>query len=328
MNENTGLSSARPVVVAVNGSDGSTAAVRYAAREAARIGCDLKIVHVAPTYLPIAGMAPGGGAVAVDAFVAVGRDILKSSAKPAYSILPRERVTTVLELGSRTALVLELAREGRMLVVGDDRTPVLARIAAGRFIGTIAARSLVPVVSVPATWTADRGEREERKEHRVLLAVKDPQLIPFELLRAGFQAAQDHGADLEIAHVWDLPTGYDGVVEALRNDRAAQTLIERAVRRLAGPLRQEFPDVSYTAHSWYGRPAEILREHARGADLLLLARRERGFPLGHFGATGKALLRETPCPVEVFPTAERAPRPAPTEHHSTTPQHHPAGAHG
>ena len=303
MNEKTQLPSAPPVVVAVNGSEGSLAAVRYAAREAARAGCDLKIIHVAPTYLPIAGMSPGGGAVAVDAFIAVGRDILKSSAKPAYSILPRERVTTALELGSRTALVLEAARAARLLVVGDDRTPVLARIAVGRFIGTIAARSEVPVVSVPATWSDDHRQPDE---HRVILAVKDPQLIPIDLLHAGFQAAHDHGADLEIAHVWDVPTGYSGVVEALRNDQTAHALLDREARRLVAPLRDEFPDVSYTTHAWYGRPAEVLREQARGADLLLLARREHAFPLGHFGATGKALLRESPCPVEVFPMAERA----------------------
>lgn len=289
-----------PVLVAVNGSDGSLAAVRYAAKEAARVGCDLKIIHVAPTYLPMEGLVPLAGTAGIEEFEAVGRDILDASTEPAYEFLPEDRVTTSLELGYRTALVLDAAEGSRLLVVGDDRTPVLARIAVGRFIGAIAGKAPVPLVSVPRDWNADDAEA------RVILAIKDPLRIPNELLRAGFQSAADHQAALQIAHVWDVPTGYGALLSTILEDPSAQTTIGRAVRRLVAPLREEFPDVSYTTHSWYGRPAQILRERAEGAALLLLARREHGFPLGHFGATGKALLREAPCPVEVLPLGERA----------------------
>lgn len=289
-----------PILVAVNGSDGSLAAVRYAAKEAARIGCDLKIIHVAPTYLPLEGPVPVAGTVGIADFESAGHDILDASARPAYEFLPKNRVTTTLELGYRVDLVLEAAKSARLLVVGDDRTPLLERITVGRFIGAIAGKAPVPLVSVPRDWNADNAEA------RVILAVKDPLRIPFELLRAGFQSASDHQAILQIAHVWDVPTGYGAVLGTILEDPSAQTTIGRAVRRLVAPLRDEFPDVSYTTHSWYGRPAQILRERAEGVALLLLSRREHGFPLGHFGATGKALLREAPCPVGVLPLGERA----------------------
>lgn len=299
-----GSSPGAPVLVAVNGSDGSLAAVRYGAALAARAGCDLQILHVAPTYLPISGLVPTAGTVGIDEFESVGREILTMSAEPAYTILPRDRVTTRLELGYRVPTVIEEAAHARLLVVGDDRTPIIERITVGGFIGAVAARTPVPLVSVPAGWT---DEPKDGAERRVVLAIKDPQRIPFELLRAGFQAAADRDATLEIIHVWDLPTGYGALVTSLMDDPAVQTMIERSIRHLAFPLREEFPDVSYTTSSRYGQPAHILYEEGRNADLLLLARRAHGFPFGHFGATGRALLREGTCPIEIVPIAERSP---------------------
>lgn len=292
-----------PVLAAVNGSDGSQAAVRYAASRAARIGCPLHIAHIAPSYLPGAGIVPGAPIIDISEFEAVGHDILSIAAKEAHSILPRGQVSTVLQLGNRVAGVLDLARGARLLVVGDERTPMLARMAVGGFIGTLAAKTPVPMVSVPAGWS---GLRDPDADRRVVLGVKDPQRIPFDVLRAGFQAAADHDAILEITHVWSMPPGYGHLVTAMMEDGNWQTMIQHFVRRLAAPLRDEFPEVSYVTTTWYGQAAHILRERARGAELLVLARREHGFPMGHFGSTGKALLREVMCPVEVLPLAERS----------------------
>lgn len=316
MNDTTAASAAAPVLVAVNGSNGSLTAVRYAAREAARAGCDLRIIHVAPSYLPVSGFVPIAGTVGIKEFEAGGREILKTSARPAYSILPRERVKTILELGYRTPMVLEEAERARLLVVGNDRTPLLERLAVGRFVGSVAARTPVPLVSVPEDWSESSGDGSEA---RVIVAVKDPQRIPFELIRAGFQAAADHDASLEITHVWELPPGYGTLLASMMDDPSVQTTLERSIRSMDAPLRDEFPDVSYTTTSCYGQPAYILDVLARGATLLLVARRAHGFPFGHFGATGRALLREAPCPVEVVPVAERAHHPTmPTQHDSVT----------
>jgi len=293
----------QPIVVGVNGSSGSEAAVLYAVDEARRIGCDLRLVHVAPRYLPAGGLVPPAGGPSFKEFEAIGHSILKTSAKPAYEALSRNRVSTVLEFGSRSLGVLRATDGARLLVVGDDRTPLLERLAVGSFIAALAAKAMVPLVSVPSDWT--RGSRPD-EDARVVLGIKDPQRVPVELLRAGFQAAADRNAVLEVAHVWEMPPGYAALMTSLEDGRTWQTSIERSVRALVDPLRQEFPDVSYTTESRYGQPAQILRERAQGAVLLMLARRPHGFPFGYFGSTGRALLREAPCPVEVVPVAERA----------------------
>lgn len=290
------------IVVGVNGSVGSLTAVRYAAAEAARIGCDLRIVHIAPSYLPIEGLVPVATLRAED-FAAVGEAILTSSAEPAYEILPPGRVTTTLRAGYRTSGLLQAARNARLLVVGDDRTRFLARIAVGEFIAGLAAATSVPLVSVPQEWSAPA---DPTGEHRVVLAIKDPQRIPPELLRAGFEAARDNDAILEIIHVWDIPRGYGALVTSMMEDAAVQSILERSVRAMSETLLAEFPSVRFTTSSRYGQAAHILRAQTRGATLLLIARRAHAFPVGHFGATGRALLRESECPVQVLPMSERS----------------------
>ena len=188
------------------------------------------------------------------------------------------------------------------LALGLSRCRCQATATSCRGIDSAATTS-VPLVSVPHDWSAVTDPTAAR---RVVLAIKDPQRIPCDLLRAGFQAARDHDAVLEIVHVWDIPRGYGALVTALIDDGAVRSILERSVGTLAEDLRSEFPDVTFTTSSRYGQAAHILRAQSRGATLLLIARRARAFPLGHFGATGRALLRESACPVEVLPLAERA----------------------
>ena len=46
------------LVVGANDSPGSHAALRYAGQEAERRGCGITLVHVTPSYVPVAPMRP------------------------------------------------------------------------------------------------------------------------------------------------------------------------------------------------------------------------------------------------------------------------------
>ena len=78
----------------------------------------------------------------------------------------------------------------------------------------------------------------------------------------------------------------------------------RAIDRSLSGLRDAYPDVPVETRVLHGQPARVLQRLSAEADLLLLARRHRAFPLGHLGGTARALLREGECPVEVVPPAD------------------------
>jgi nucleotide-binding universal stress UspA family protein len=50
-----------------------------------------------------------------------------------------------------------------------------------------------------------------------------------------------------------------------------------------------------------GQPARLIANAASESDLLVIGRRRHTFPTGRLGSTGRALLRESHCPVEVLP---------------------------
>jgi nucleotide-binding universal stress UspA family protein len=56
----------------------------------------------------------------------------------------------------------------------------------------------------------------------------------------------------------------------------------------------------------HGQGAHAIVDASSGADLLVITRRRHGFPGGHLGAAGRAVLRESRCPVEVLPPATAA----------------------
>ena len=50
-----------------------------------------------------------------------------------------------------------------------------------------------------------------------------------------------------------------------------------------------------------GQPARVIADASAESDLLVIGRRRHTFPVGRLGSTGRALLRESHCPIEVLP---------------------------
>ena len=64
------------------------------------------------------------------------------------------------------------------------------------------------------------------------------------------------------------------------------------------------PDVPVEIRVIHGQAAGVLQRASDDADLLLVARRHHAIPFGHLGGTGRAVIRESHCPVEVVPPAD------------------------
>ena len=288
------------ILVGVDGSGGSNAAIRYAAAEAERSGAGLRLVHVTPDYLPIASVYPLTVPFSERDLEATGNEILADAAKLAGRLLDPSRVTTALVWGERGPSLLEAAEGAALVVLGEDERGLLERIAVGSTVAHVAAHATVPVVAVHVGWMPTARDR-------VVVGIKCLDPLPVDVLRGALRVASDRKASLEIAFVWEMPGIYDDFLLSAIDFDAMGRQVETDLRAGAASLFAEFPDVRVDVRTGHGQPARVLRDESDRADLLVIARRAHAFPVGHFGSTGRALLRESRCPVEILPVSEAKP---------------------
>lgn len=289
------MSAHGPILVGVDGSDASRAAIRYGAEEARRRGAMLRLVHVVVGYVPSATTYPMDYPVPAEETRRAGREILAAAELEAHRHLDTSQVSTVLLTGYRVPTLVQAAVGAHLVVLGDERRPALERVATSSVLSGVAAHATVPVVAVPASWAPAPGRP------RVVAAVKDCRHSAG-LVRRALEAAEDRGAELVLLHA--LPLGYAGTSVSVADiddwDRPAKGALEELLR--SAPPRS--PDVDVRIEVRHGQAAHVLVGASKRADLLLVSRRPHAFPFGHLGGTGRAVLRASHCPVEVTPPAD------------------------
>jgi nucleotide-binding universal stress UspA family protein len=280
------------LVVGVDGTPGSAAALRYAVKEAARSGGTVDVFHVVADYVPMAGMYP----ISPDDLVAAGRTTLEatlsevdSSSAPVVSHLKRGGVVKTLTAAGEHALAI---------VVGSDRRPVSSRLLTGNVSTGVAARAAVPVVSVPETW------QDDRETGTVLVAVKRPDQSDA-LMAEAFEVARRRGGRLVVLHAWRLPSAYDDII--VSDPATLAEWGERAmeeIEALVAPWRRSHPEVEVEVRNVHDHSAHALVTASEDADELIIVRRAHGFPAAaHLGSTARTVLLHAHCPVRVVPAA-------------------------
>lgn len=280
------------VIVGVDGTPASANAIRYAREEAARCGVGLEVVHVVPDVAPLGGFYP----VSPDELMDAGRAALDASlelAGPAVRGVPE---VTRVGRGHVVTSLTETGREARAVVLGSDRRPVSMRLLTGNVSTGVSARSAVPVVSVPDTWSGDRDPGV------VVVCVKHPEHSGA-LLTEAFEVARRRGSRLVVLHAWRLPMAYDDWLES--SSATLRDWAARAVRELEdaiAPWRSSHPDVDVELRCVHDQAAHALVAASEEADELVLVRRSHGLPAAaHLGSTARAVLLYAHCPVRVVP---------------------------
>ena len=297
------------MLVGVDGSRAATAAARWAAIEADRLGASLRLLHVVPT-LAIAGL-PGApetaGAAKVDAALRHRRDrIFGAPAEAARAVLAGDRIQTDMIGGERVPTLLAEAAHARAVILGAPWHPRVDRLITGSVVGGVAARASVPVIGVPEDWAS------EHERGRVIAAVKQLTGADSEhLVAEAAQIALARKCRLTVLHAWEFPVVYDNML-ATTEDEQAWNDIKRDL--LTDLLRQATDGVETTLdvdfRVVHDQGAHALVAASTEADLIVIHRRHRAFPFGHLGGPGRAILRESRCPVEVLPPVGPAAPPA------------------
>lgn len=278
-----------PVVVGIDGSDGSTSALDWAAGEAARAGADLRLVAVVEEHhVPRFPLRLGHD----DAL-----KLLDRLADSVHDRVPPAQVSTEVYVGHAAAALLDHLDHARLLVVGKRGLSALPRLIVGSTSLAVAGRASVPVVVVPTGWDEDSHQRQP-----IVVGV-DPYRENRHLLQLAFRRAERLGVRLVAVHGWEAP-GAPVWTDAPVDEWERES--HEKFHELLAPWGKRYPAVDLRPVTSSHHPAvAVLDEAEKGARLLVLGRRSSnrvvGFP---FGSVTRAVLHYSTVPVLVVPTTE------------------------
>ncbi|MFI9152442.1 universal stress protein [Streptomyces sp. NPDC053367] len=285
-----------PVIVGVDGSTSSLAAVDVAAREALLRGAPLRIVHAFghPSAHPPSGAAPWSpGDFGLEPMV---RGEVARAEERAHETAPGVEVTRSVVSGD-TVEVLEIeSRSAALTVLGSRGLTGFSGLLLGSTAVHLAAHGHCPLMVV-------RGRPDPAGP--VLLAV-DGSPAGEAAVEFAFAEAALRKAPLVALHVWNTwsERAYEGpgdpltavVADADRLREAEQHLLEEAVAR----CRTAYPRVAVELRLVRSRVRNALIDASRDAQLIVAGARGRdGFTGLLLGSVSQALLHHAHCPVAV-----------------------------
>lgn len=283
-----------PIVVGLDGSPSSDAALAWAVDAARRLRAPMRLVH-AIDLTRYAGrwqdLTP-----AVD----TQRDRARSLFAPALAGLKYGElaIETYLELGRPASILLEQSAHAQMVVVGSRGHGDLVGLLLGSTSLQVAMHAACPVVVVREPQI---GPDPGRSAGRVLVGV-DGTEVSEAAIQFAFEEADTRCLGLTALHAWQLP---DAEFEVpLPVEWAAAQERERALlaERLAG-WGEKYPDVDVIHKTRRADPASALVTESTGAALTVVGSRGAGGFKGLLlGSVSHAVLHHAGSPVAIVRT--------------------------
>lgn len=278
------------IAVAVDGSAASTAAVRWAASEAARRHADLQLVHVCEVneaYLWSMPELP-------NYLSELGRPMVRKAIELARQIAPGVETHERMLIGPASRMLLMVSETAPMVVLGRSGRGSLASHLVGSTTYRLAAHAHCPVVSVPAS-----GEPEDDgplEPGRIIVGLADRPTKGLALDFAIDEAAR-HRVPLQLVRTWHAAHGE-------KSDRAYRPdeQLEQMNALLARHLTSRRATVEASSSVQAGPPATVLSGLCRPGDLLVLGQhRHAPFLPPTVGKVVADCMQQAPCPVAVVP---------------------------
>ncbi|MFD3737759.1 universal stress protein [Streptomyces sp. NPDC058629] len=297
------------VVVGVDGSESSFAAVEAAAREARARGAALRVVHalVWPVTYVLPRPSPGGTSPlgpppmdpSEDALRKMAGGLVAEAVGRARTAAPDVEVSHAVVTGEPFTVLEAETRAAELVVVGSRGSGGFVGLLAGSTAVQLVAHGRCPVLVVREQPLADGP---------VVLGV-DGSAAGEPAVDFAFATAERRKAPLVALHAWttwnaplpapqDASAPYANPPGALAEEE--DTLLSEA---LAG-CRARYPDVVVERRVVHGRTREALIDASRSAQLMVVGARGRGGFAGLLlGSVSQALLHHAHCPVAVVRAA-------------------------
>ncbi|MEV4382019.1 universal stress protein [Streptosporangium sp. NPDC049644] len=276
------------IIAGTDGSTGATAAVEWAADDAARTGLPLRIVtavHRWPNDIPRFVILDGE-----DVMTRSARKILDEAEATARTRQPAIEVSTALLEGLPPVVLRDQGQQATEIVIGHRGLGGFAGAVIGSVGMHVAGHARCPVVVVRPAQAPAHGE--------ITVGIDGSDACDPALAYA-FEQAKLRGCTLRAIYAWQLPvhayapeTTYD-----MDEIRIAQYAV--VADRLA-TWQQKYPEVSLIEDIRCAHPVEALTKASTGSDLVVVGSHGRG-ALGSLllGSVSRGVLHHAHCAVAV-----------------------------
>lgn len=286
------------VVVAVDGSEASKQAVRWAANTANKRGIPLRLAssYTMPQFLYAEGMVPPQELF--DDLQAEALEKIDEARAIAHEVAPDIKIGHTIAEGSPIDMLLEMSKSVTMIVMGSRGLGGLSGMVMGSVSGAVVSHAHCPVVVV----REDSSVNEDNKYGPVVVGV-DGSEVSQRATEVAFAEASARGAELIAVHTWmdmQVQASLAGLAAAQQQwDEVEREQTELLTERIQ-PLADQYPDVPVKKVITRDRPVRALAETSEGAQLLVVGSHGRGGFKGMLlGSTSRALLQSAPCPMMV-----------------------------
>ncbi|MEE1769971.1 universal stress protein [Streptomyces sp. JV185] len=284
-----------PIVVGVDGSDGSLRALDWGAAEAARSGLPLRVVH-ASLWEHYEGMRPAFD-TGRPAEQVLAEHLVASAQERACRLHTEVKVITDVRPEDPVNALVHESHEAALVVLGSRGRGRIAGMLLGSVSLAVAGRSHCPVVVIPAA-----APDAQPKPGRVVVGIGD---APGPSAAAHFALAQaaSRRGELIAVRAWRCPAHETADHPLLAGSPAAAHRQQAAdhLEEVLAVLERTGFETDVHRSVVQGPVHQVLIEEAEGAELLVVGTRRAGGHGPHLGPVNHAVLHYASCPVAVVP---------------------------
>lgn len=285
------------LVIGIDGSPESEAAMHWGLEEAARRGIEAELIYA--LAVPVVSDAYGMVMTRpdIDELTSYSQQLLDAALAAARTAAPEVTVSARLASGPPAAVLIEASKHADALVVGTRGLGAISGKLLGSVSVRLAGKSVCPVYIVPPEWREDPVP-----EGRVLVGV-DGSEHSDAALHMALEEARRRKVGLTVLTAYHVPwlarpVEPEVIAEFEESERwLAEKTITESLDRVKG---HSYSDLEIEQVTVQGTPAEALLEASRSAVLVVVGSRgHRSFGRAILGSVSRTLMQDSHRPVAV-----------------------------